>query len=573
MCTFHARISYTPARPDLMSISTKTTVLIILMGALLSLSAFLIQRSIIYPAFHEIELDYAKDNIDRVVQRLETAREFIDLTVYDWSAWNDTYTFADDGNQTYVESNLYPDTFLNFGFDVALFLDIDREPVWGRVFDFDPDEGIIDLTDTYLDDVLAEIAGFTDRIDFEADIDDQNQSGVVTVDGIPVLFSIRPIVRSDGSGPHRGYVVFGQFLDDELIARFSEQIVQDFSIEPVADTHERQDLNSYTIRAIDSDTLSASRIYSIDGIPSLRAITILPRNITGLGSDITFFGVALFVLLCLVLAAMLLVLFRWFVVKPIMGLRADIANISSAMDYSLRASVRSNDEIGALSRDFNSMLSVIESNNTELVRLNDELTSEHRRVLEVRNELEAANSELKRLSENDPLTGLSNRLALEKKLEQAWEILRRTCDPLTVILVDIDYFKPYNDHYGHQAGDEALRRVAAVLAGTVQRKSDMASRYGGEEFLLVLPGTDSAAATDIAAAIREGIINANIKHEHSPVAPYLTVSIGISSAVPHGGITVDDLIGAADRALYKVKEGGRDHFRCEPVDQLPEAGA
>ncbi|MCR8914880.1 diguanylate cyclase [Marinobacter panjinensis] len=549
-----------------MSISAKTTALILLMGLLLSVSAFFIQRNVIYPAFHDIEVDYARNNIDRVVRRLEAQRETIDFTVYDWSAWNDTYSFIQSGDPEYIESNLYPDTFLNFGFDVALFLDLDGQPVWGRVFDFPPEGGYVDLSESYLEAAVAAIAGFRQRIDTEAYIDDQSTSGIVEVDGIPVLFAMRPIVKSDGSGPHQGYVVFGQFLDEELISKLSEQIVLEFSIDPVPDTGVPASADTYTLEIIDRSTLSASKIYSIEGTPGLRATAILPREITELGKEITFYGVALLVFLCALLAVALLALFRWMVVKPIMGLKADISSISNAMDYSLRASIKNNDEIGALSREFNSMLGMIESNNTELLRLNAELTSKHQKVLEIQSELQSANAELKRVSEHDPLTGLSNRLALEKKLKQAWEILSRTGDPLTVMLVDIDHFKRYNDRYGHQAGDDALKQVAAILESAVQRKSDMAARYGGEEFLLVLPGTDVDAATEIAASIRERIIAAGIEHDSNPVEPYLTISIGVSTVVPHSDLTMEDLVSAADKALYKVKESGRNSFGYEPVE-------
>jgi len=549
-----------------MSISTKTTALILLMGILLSLSAFFIQRNVIYPAFQDIEVNHARNNIDRVVRRLEAQREAIDFTVYDWSAWNDTYSFIQTGDPEYIESNLSPDTFLNFGFDVVLFLDLNGKPVWGTVFDFPPEGGFIDLTETYLYETVAAIAGFRKQIDTGAHIDDQNIDGIVKLSGIPVLFAMRPIVKSDGSGSHRGYVVFGQFLDDELINKFSDQIVLEFSIEPVSDTGVAANADAYTLEIIDRGTLSASKIYSIEGTPSLRATAILPRKITELGEEITFYGVALLVLLCALLAAALLALFRCMVLKPIMSLKADISSISTAMDYSLRASIRNNDEIGALSREFNSMLGMIESNNTELLQLNAELKSKHEKVLEIQSKLQRANAELKRLSERDPLTGLSNRLALEKKLEQAWAILSRTGDPLSVMLADIDHFKLYNDRYGHQAGDEALRQVAAALTEAAQRKSDMASRYGGEEFLLVLPGTDTEAAMEIAASIREQVIATNIEHDCSPVKPFLTISIGISMVVPCSNLTVEDLISAADKALYKIKESGRNNFGYEPVE-------
>lgn len=220
----------------------------------------------------------------RVVRRLEAQRETLDFTVYDWSAWNDTYSFIQTGDPEYIESNLYPDTFLNFGFDVALFLDLDGEPVWGKVFDFPPEGGFVDLTETYIDEAVADIAGFRKRIDTGEYIDDQNTSGIVELDGIPVLFAMRPIVKSDGSGPHKGYVVFGQFLDDELIGTFSEQIVQDFSIEPVSETEVPTASDNYTLEVIDQSSLSASKIYSIKGTPSLQATAILPRNITEVGT-------------------------------------------------------------------------------------------------------------------------------------------------------------------------------------------------------------------------------------------------------------------------------------------------
>ncbi|AOY88396.1 hypothetical protein BKP64_09590 [Marinobacter salinus] len=548
-----------------MSISAKTTALILLMGILLSFSAFFIQRSVIYPAFHDIEVDYAKDNIDRVIGRLEAQREIIDATVYDWTAWDDTYSFIRTGNPDYIASNLYPDTFLNFGFDVALFLNLAGEPVWGGVFDFSSEDGYVNLTETHLDGIVSAIGGYRERIDFGDSIENQSASGVVLVDEIPVLFAMRPIVRSDGTGPHAGYVVFGQFLRDGLIDRFSEQLVQDFSIEPVSESGGSEDPGDYTLDVIDQASLSASKIYSINGTPSLRATAIMPRNITELGREITQFGIVLLVLLCGFFAAALLLLFRRIVVKPIMSLRADISNISNGMDYSFRSSIRNNDEIGALSREFNSMLATIEANNMELLWLNTELTLKHQKVLEVQGDLQEANAELKRLSEHDPLTGLSNRLALEKKLKQAWEILCRTGDPLSVILVDIDFFKLYNDRYGHQKGDRCLKQVADILASAMQRKSDMAARYGGEEFLLVLPGTDAKDAIGVAASIREQIIAANIEHDRSPVAPFLTISIGISSIVPNGEIEMDSLVWTADKALYAVKGSGRNNFRYEPV--------
>jgi diguanylate cyclase (GGDEF)-like protein len=240
----------------------------------------------------------------------------------------------------------------------------------------------------------------------------------------------------------------------------------------------------------------------------------------------------LFVILGVAIAITLFIVFQITVVRPIRDLRTDIASITGSMDYSMRAQIRNQDEIGALSRDFNTMLGLIEANNQEL----------------------------KQLSETDPLTGLFNRLAMDKKLQQAWHLLIRTSDPLTVMLVDIDYFKAYNDHYGHQAGDDCLKKVAQILQNAAKRDSDMVARYGGEEFLIVLPGTSRASAQNIAAVLQQHIAEENIEHSASSVDSRVTVSIGIAAQAPSPAESVSELIGAADRALYQAKENGRNRI-------------
>lgn len=551
-----------------MSLSTKTTIPIILMGVLLSLSAYLIQTRIIYPAFTEVEVSYAKNNIDRAIGRLASQLDLIDFTVYDWSAWDDTYQFIEDRNQAYIESNLAPETFLNYGFDVVLFLNREKEVVWGGVYDFSSEGEIVDTTADYLDVVLPPAIAYIDTIDFSADIDDQAAKGVFLVGETPVLFSTRPVVRSDGTGSHRGHVLFGQFLTDQIIEQFSQQIVLDFDIAPIVTPYNGPESKTYSISSVNRDLLLVSRTFNVDGVPSLRASASLPRSISRLGSEITFYGISLFILLCLTIVLTLIVLFQWVVIKPIRDLRQDISKISSAMDYSMRASIKDEDEIGSLSKEFNTMLGLIESNNTELLSLNAELESEHKKVLNIQNELEIANQELKKLSEKDGLTGLANRYALERKLEKDWSLLGRTRSPLTILMIDIDYFKAYNDLYGHLAGDRCLKTVANIIGHAAKRSSDMAARYGGEEFIVVLPGTQVADALDLASALRAEITDANIEHSGSAVEAFLTLSIGVSSTIPSPEGSPEALISSADAALYQVKENGRNNFRFEPMSSI-----
>lgn len=304
------------------------------------------------------------------------------------------------------------------------------------------------------------------------------------------------------------------------------------------------------------------------GVPSLTVSATLPRSITRLGGEITQYAVALFIVLCILIVLTLVVLVQRVVVSPIRSLRKDISAIATAMDYSLRTTISNDDEIGALSREFNFMLELVESNNAALLHLNAELATEHENVLNAQTKLRIANKALKKQSETDALTGVKNRLALEKKLEQDWKLLGRTRDPLTVMLIDIDDFKGYNDYYGHQAGDECLKRVADILQQAARRDTDMAARYGGEEFVIVLPGTSVEDARVIAAGLLTAIRKENIEHARSSTGPYLTLSIGIASVVPDPVLSVEALIRGAAKALYQVKATGRNNFRFEATPSV-----
>lgn len=180
------------------------------------------------------------------------------------------------------------------------------------------------------------------------------------------------------------------------------------------------------------------------------------------------------------------------------------------------------------------------------------------RVAARTSELEEANRQLARLAEIDGLTQVGNRRFFEEELRRAWfDHLRRSA-PLSLVLVDVDHFKAYNDRYGHTAGDETLRRVARAITESLQRPSDSAARYGGEELVALLPTTDGEGALHLAERIRHRVEAAAIAHEASGVAPVVTVSIGVATVTPEGDHERSQLFEIADRALYRAKQEGRN---------------
>jgi diguanylate cyclase (GGDEF)-like protein len=179
-------------------------------------------------------------------------------------------------------------------------------------------------------------------------------------------------------------------------------------------------------------------------------------------------------------------------------------------------------------------------------------------VRERTRELLRANEELDRLARIDPLTLIANRRVFDESLRKAWADHRRRRAPLALLLCDIDHFKAYNDHYGHTAGDEALRAVAQALQGVVRRETDFAARYGGEEFALLLYDTGPEGAFRVAAAALGAVRSLDIAHHASAVAPCVTLSIGALSVVPAEDDDAAPLVAGADRALYQAKADGRN---------------
>ncbi|TFW71013.1 sensor domain-containing diguanylate cyclase [Methylotenera oryzisoli] len=168
--------------------------------------------------------------------------------------------------------------------------------------------------------------------------------------------------------------------------------------------------------------------------------------------------------------------------------------------------------------------------------------------------------ELEELSFKDALTGVYNRRMFDSVMEVEWANAKRNHQPLSLLMLDIDYFKQYNDFYGHIHGDECLKRVAKDLSKVATRSRDFFARFGGEEFIIVLPETDDKAARMIAERCRSLIFKAQIPHEKSLVSQMLTVSIGVSTIIPIHSDEAINFIAAVDRQLYQAKEKGRNRI-------------
>lgn len=242
------------------------------------------------------------------------------------------------------------------------------------------------------------------------------------------------------------------------------------------------------------------------------------------------------VLKALVIAVLVVALFHGFITRPLLRVHAAIVATDPRRPGQWpkpRLRHHSNDELG------------------DLVHSLDELLVAFQSGLDQRDRL-------RHISTMDGLTGIANRRRFDDFLEAEWQRAMRSGSALSIIFIDIDHFKEYNDHYGHLAGDDTLRSVADVLTGVVHRAADLVARYGGEEFVCVLPDTDLQGALQVAEQIRHGISELNIPHAYAAGGDRITASLGVASATPADGLNCAELLAQADAQLYQAKHQGRD---------------
>ncbi|NOJ24191.1 diguanylate cyclase domain-containing protein [Vibrio coralliilyticus] len=242
------------------------------------------------------------------------------------------------------------------------------------------------------------------------------------------------------------------------------------------------------------------------------------------------------------------------ITKPIIDLTYVAAMIANG-DLTQRIRYFTKDELGMLAKAFNQMADKLIDANRVLEQRVSEKTLE---LFQANETLAKLNRDLELLSLKDALTNIANRRAFDHRLDSEWKRCHRDQTPLALIMMDIDYFKRFNDTLGHGAGDACLKQVAAVLERSAQRGSDLVARYGGEEFAVLLPNTALEEACAVAEKIRTAMTLEHIDHPDSPIASHVTLSMGVGAMVPESNRLPPDYLQAVDAALYLSKDKGRN---------------
>jgi diguanylate cyclase (GGDEF)-like protein len=492
----------------------------LLVCAIVALAA--ISTLVIFPVLQAEERGAVKRELDRVERSFQLEQQQLLAQVRDWAHWDDTYQFVQGDYPRYKDVNFSREMFEDMRYQLMAFFNNAGEVYF--LAGINPTTGNYQ-TCTTPNDECAWMEPWVNRMQAAIEEDKADQSAIYA-DQEPVMVSSTPILRTDKSGSPAGWLFKTRNLDDEWLSFMEEYTGLPINLSLIPGAASSSDAFSFS-----GNTVHAERylpIYSPLNPASL-GIGIELNRTSYLTSLTTFRYVLLWtaVLMVLVIAVVLLLLEK-IVLRPL-RLLTQFTQQLDIHETDVHKLTRRNDEIGLLSRAFQEHLTCQQQLNEELLTL----------------------------STHDALTGLPNRRLFDQRLETAFNEADATSGSLAVMMLDIDHFKLYNDHYGHPEGDVCLQRIADAMHSLAQTRDFFIARTGGEEFCALLPHTLPDKARDIGEQLSAAIDDLQIPHSTSPVKPFVTISAGIAMLQDAKSQSPSAVVSCADQALYLAKEAGR----------------
>lgn len=491
----------------------------VLLLALVSL--VVLSKWVIFPALHKEERAVVTKELKKIERSLQISQQNLLAQVRDWAIWDDTYEFVQGSYPGYTDTNFSRQMFEEMRYQLMAFFNAEGEVHFLA--------GINPATGQYHTCYSAErecrwMSGLIRTMQTSIKEDPKQGKSDVYAGSPPLMVASNPIFRTDESGPPQGWLFKVRPMDDAWLA-----LIEDYTGLPttlsMVDSNEDNDIAI----TISGNTILAQRYLPTYPLNEQLALGTQLNRTSYLASLETFRYVLLWTacLMLLVIGLVLLLLER-IILKPLKILTRFTQQTSDDLKGSLSLLQRG-DEIGILARAFQKQFKRQQQLNAELIEL----------------------------STHDPLTGLPNRRLFDQRLQEVVNIALTNGQPLSVMMIDIDHFKLFNDHYGHPEGDVCLQRIAQTMHDVATAHGFFIARTGGEEFSAMLPATAAAQAMEKSQALSHAIDQLRHPHQVSPVASYVTVSIGISQLDIAVAMTPSGLMTAADQALYAAKAAGR----------------
>ena len=487
--------------------------------------ALLLSEFIIRPYNLEIEQKNAHEKISQIKYVLHSEMEHLSLLNIDWAVWDDTYEFMQDRDKHFLQSNFSENILETTHLNRIEIFDINGNSIYKK------DDGKIKLERLFYQDRLKK-----EFYIWKSYQRDKGRYGIMKAEDTFTFVSLYPILKGDGKGPERGTVLMVRALNKDMIAKINKSTSSMIKLIGIDDplSIASSDETEFSISEVNNEELQViGYLQGPDSKVSVMIETRLIREFVMESEKLIFylfmFGGGLG-FLSFVISFYLL---RVEVVKPLNLLIEHIIKIREDDNFIPSNMEKREDEIGVLSTEFNNLILKIDEKNKTLAKV----------------------------ARIDALTGLANRMDLDERFESESKQSCRDKLDMSILMIDIDYFKKYNDTYGHVKGDEVLAQVAKAVQGSSLRPRDYIARYGGEEFIIILPKTHVDGSVIVAQRVLKTVEDLQIEHKTSLLEKkVISVSVGCLTLVPHKSESQDFIINLADEALYTAKEQGRDRY-------------
>ncbi|PRC92258.1 diguanylate cyclase domain-containing protein [Solimicrobium silvestre] len=486
--------------------------------------------------FMAIERTQATEQMTQLARNLDSELDRLNQINGDWANWDDMVSYTQQPTHGFIEHQLNSAELQTVGLKFIFILDKQDNILFSNATNLVT--GAMESASTF-DPILANIKV---RLHPESAPDNGRTCGLDNSTAGPVLVCWQQIHQTDHSGKPMGCLVVGQLLNSTILKRIQDQSGLKFELMPQTI---RATEPPHSIKAsIEPEMLEFSQsapnilsahLYNIVGQPILIARLQFSREVGQLGNDIIWKVMRVVLLVTALTGLTLLAGIHFLVIRRLRKMKIELNSIWRNGRWAGRLDTPKNkDELNELAHSINRMLALI------------------RKQMGI----------LESIAHTDALTQIANRRAFDQRMAIEMSLHKRNQTPLSLLLIDVDYFKRYNDYYGHPAGDEVLKEIGKLLIQVACRPSDLPARIGGEEFAVILPATDLAGAGHVAEKIRVHLAELKLAHADSPASDYVTISIGATIA---GEEDLASFIQRADKATYQAKQSGRNKINVLPA--------
>ncbi len=488
-------------------------------------TALLVRSAVVQPALVQIQARADRQDLRRVLLAIEGWQQQLTALSYENAMRQPMYDFVQQRDPRFLDDNFPIEIFYTLNIDELAVFDLAGNLLAQRSADMNSLSFVErELPVTAVRRVLPNLSHANPNAPVF-------RSGLLAAGDTPLLYAATSILCSHGDCYSNGSLLLARRLDQEFFADISETTQLHVRARAPRDA---TDTRLTELRRNRDDQL-LWQLRDDEDTPLLELVVQLPPSevndkLTSVPLLVAFFT-------SMVGYGVVLWLVQRLLITPIRRFDQIMRQVRMQGDYGLRIDSDLKSELGDLGRHIDEVLAHVEAQRTQL-----EQQARH----------------MQNLSYEDSLTELANRRRFDQAIADNWALAQRARKPLALIMLDVDFFKPFNDNYGHQRGDEVLKALGEIVRGVIVRQSDVAARYGGEEFAILLPDTSEEGAMRLAEQLRQAVKTAAIVHEHSPIGRLLSCSFGVAALVPTAQHGPRELVHRADKALYASKTRGRD---------------